>query len=1189
METTKFRDYFLGKLSPSEAEALEIEIISNAEIEAELQVAESALNEDYLDETLNSEDKTAFEQNYLITKSRREQVDIIRQLKILSQKTPVAEAKPSFLEQLKASFRLHQLALGFGSLALVLIIGYSGYFVWKNYNTQSEVLVALNNYQKDARPLESRISDFNYAPKTEGTRGDNQAKDDELDFADLNARNLVRQNQTAENLHELGRVYLTRKKFDEAIEQFEKAIKLNANHAKLHNDLGVALMEKGSLNKTNVGKLDNKADEPKPYLELFAKANEEFAKAIELDKNLLEAHFNRALCISHLDVLPNQAKEAWENYLKLDSNSEWADEARERLKKLELNRTVSKTKEEILKEFLEAKEANDTEKAWQIVSKNRELSSGKLIPLQLAFLFVESKTNGNENKAREVLEALSYVGKLEQEKGGDLFWRDLASYYLENLGDKITNLRNAQNLVKKAMVLRVEGDFEQSLIDFEDAKEIFIANHNTVEEKICDYWIGVVVYQLSEIERSNRIYHTLVRFSETRNYKWLATHSYIRLTYGVSSQNQYSKSIEYSQKALSFARQTNDAFNLQRIYSSLSYDYKSLGQIKRSLQLIEKGLILATPDVSYEQKLGVFESVTTVLLEDRKEITAILFQREAMSLAEDAKDILEAQLSAIYLGMLYANINRPSESEDFFQLSLKKAESIESEKARNKALAYSNLRYANLKQKTGDCQEAVSLYNLSLNYYSSLEFQLHIYEANKGKLICHFLNKNDPEIQRELPILLEIFAKYRKEILEEQNRDSFFDNGQDVYDIATEFEFDRSNFAKSFDYAEESRSRSLLDLQNSMGQVSLEEAQPEIKFSAKFSEPLKISQIQKQIPENAQLLVYSVLPEKVLVWTVTQDLLSSTKIEIRLEQLEEQVKQYLELVSKQGEMNEHLALSKELYRKLILPIANKLDPHKQLFIVPDKILFHLPFATLYSDKYLVEDFNISYSPSASIFVNSTKRANGFKDKKTESILSIGNPAFDQVEYENTLQRLPSAKDEAKEVAQQYEKLTVLTEDLATKKSIKALLKDIDIFHFAGHYVIDERNPLLSSLILAGDKKAESNLANYEVIGEKLFRTRLIVLSACQTAIEKYYKGEGLVGASRTFLATNVPLVVASQWAVDSEATRDLMVRFHQYRKTKHITTAEALRQSQIEMLKHEKYQQPYYWAAFAPIGGYTEF
>ncbi len=168
-------------------------------------------------------------------------------------------------------------------------------------------------------------------------------------------------------------------------------------------------------------------------LELFAKANEEIEKSIELDNSLVEAYFNRGLVIESLN-LPNQAKEAWENYLKLDSTSKWADEAREHLQKLETNKPVSKTKEEILRDFLQAKQTNDAEKAWQILSRNREMITGKLIPQQLVFLFVDSKTKGDEAAATQALNALVYAGKLEEEKSGDLCWRDLAKFY-KNLSD----------------------------------------------------------------------------------------------------------------------------------------------------------------------------------------------------------------------------------------------------------------------------------------------------------------------------------------------------------------------------------------------------------------------------------------------------------------------------------------------------------------------------------------------------------------------------------------------------------------------------------------------------------------------------------------------------------------------------------------------------------------------------------
>ena len=380
-------------------------------------------------------------------------------------------------------------------------------------------------------------------------------------------------------------------------------------------------------------------------------------------------------------------------------------------------------------------------------------------------------------------------------------------------------------------------------------------------------------------------------------------------------------------------------------------------------------------------------------------------------------------------------------------------------------------------------------------------------------------------------------------------------------------------------------------MQNSVINVSTNEKQPEIKFSPNVVEPLELAQIQSEITENVQLLQYSVLNDKTLIWLITRDNLTVEKTEISSETLKEKVLTYFDLVSKPSEINDQRELSTELFEILISPVKEKLDKNKEIFIIPDKVLFKLPFDTLFFEKYLIEDYRISYAPSANVFLFCSKRARELGTKPTETLLSIGNPKFNRAEYENTLQPLPAAKKEAEEITKiyVYENPTVFIEDNATKERVKENLKKADVVHFAGHYVINDRAPLLSALVLAGSEKSDSNLANYEILGESLSHIRLIVLSACQTGVEKYYNGEGMIGASRTFLAAGVPLVIASQWAVDSDASKEVMVHFHRFRKIDQLSSAEALRRAQVEMLRSEKYQQPYYWAAFAAIGGYTKF
>jgi CHAT domain-containing protein len=141
-----------------------------------------------------------------------------------------------------------------------------------------------------------------------------------------------------------------------------------------------------------------------------------------------------------------------------------------------------------------------------------------------------------------------------------------------------------------------------------------------------------------------------------------------------------------------------------------------------------------------------------------------------------------------------------------------------------------------------------------------------------------------------------------------------------------------------------------------------------------------------------------------------------------------------------------------------------------------------------------------------------------------------------------------------------------------------------VIHFAGHFVANQRLPGNSKLLFAG-----SDLRSAELAGYKLPNAKLVVLSACETGFERYDKSEGAIGIARTFLALGAPLVVASQWKVDSEPTKNLMVAFHRNRKELGLSSAESLQRAQLEVFRSEQTSAPFYWAAFSLFGGYANY
>jgi CHAT domain-containing protein len=193
--------------------------------------------------------------------------------------------------------------------------------------------------------------------------------------------------------------------------------------------------------------------------------------------------------------------------------------------------------------------------------------------------------------------------------------------------------------------------------------------------------------------------------------------------------------------------------------------------------------------------------------------------------------------------------------------------------------------------------------------------------------------------------------------------------------------------------------------------------------------------------------------------------------------------------------------------------------------------------------------------------------------------------------------LPAASREAREIADLYKpSYSPLLNRNATEQAVRSRLQTSNVAHFALHYVVDDRHNLFSKMVLAPpsrvtDSADDGLLQIHEIYKLNLSHMRLVVLSACQTAIEHQYGGEGAVSAARPFLATGVPLVVATLWPVDSSSSEQLMTKFHRHRKEAKRPTSGALQQAQLDMLQgpDERLRHPYYWAAFTLIGRYAKF
>ncbi len=617
-------------------------------------------------------------------------------------------------------------------------------------------------------------------------------------------------------------------------------------------------------------------------------------------------------------------------------------------------------------------------------------------------------------------------------------------------------------------------------------------------------------------------------------------------------------------------------------------NYSELGELEPALSYTSKMLSLKA--LYYEdstQSLRDLGTLADLSLKLKFFATSLSLSKESLSLAQansaDRSRVGDANNGDINDALRHL-VNAALAQEDFpaalnyanqsKQVALSRGNSAEN----TRTIAEINMVLGDVKTRMNDCVQALVDYDQALELYRYLpEFTFNLYPIHKGKLFCFQQLNQQENFDRELKTVSALSEEYRATIREDDSRQAFFTNEQNVFDAAAANAIKAGDHRRAFAFVEESRARSLLDFVESDQPI----AEVEKNFGA-VVHPLRLAEIQARLPEEVQLVQYAVLRDRLGIWILSKTRFDFVEKPITAAALEKKIADYQTAVIGKAPAADLQRAGKDLY-ELLIPAG--LAGGKQLCLVPDKSLHQLAFASLVSPggKYLLEDFALSYAPSGSVFVLASENARRKERVEKESLLSVGNPDFERDENLN-LADLPTAEAEAKTIAVDYHNPRQLFGSQATKEKFLQNFAGVEVIHFAGHFVANPRSPGNSKLLFAGGELRSSQLGNY-----KLPKAKLVVLSACETGFERYDKSEGAIGIARTFLALGAPLVVASQWKVDSEPTRDLMIAFHRNRRERRMTTAEGLRQAQLATLYRTETRSPFYWAAFSLFGGYANY
>lgn len=430
----------------------------------------------------------------------------------------------------------------------------------------------------------------------------------------------------------------------------------------------------------------------------------------------------------------------------------------------------------------------------------------------------------------------------------------------------------------------------------------------------------------------------------------------------------------------------------------------------------------------------------------------------------------------------------------------------------------------------------------------------------------------------------------------------------------------------------------LARLENEYGQVTeairaLHPTYGQITQPAAWS----LRRIQEEViaDDETVLLEYSLGADRSYVWAVTRDHFRSYELpaEPVIHEAAQKVYKAVTDPPAAGAADESAAAARELGRLVLSPVAAELNK-RRIIVVADGPLHYVPFQLLVEpsagDELLVDRYEIVNTPSASILGELRQEA-ARRRPAAKTLAAFGDPVF-QADYaqrkdnsgSEQLASLQTPDDERwrqalREISLNgsspnpstagrlfYAKLelanlrkvtageeTFVAADFdATPERLRGTdLSEFAVLHFATHGYLNPFSPENSGLLLTSvtrDGRPLDGFVRLQDVYNLRAPVTLVVLSACNTALGKEVRGEGLLGLTRGFMYAGASSVLSSLWEVNDEATAELMKRFYDNLLQRGMTPAEALRAAQNSIRREPQWRSPYYWAGFTLQGEYRQ-
>jgi CHAT domain-containing protein len=780
---------------------------------------------------------------------------------------------------------------------------------------------------------------------------------------------------------------------------------------------------------------------------------------------------------------------------------------------------------------------------------------------------------------------------------------------IETLQYIIDSLPNDSDLQFRVNVIdnlaenyRLYGEYEDALQAYSTAHAIHRRIGDGIGEAYALTGIGNTYYSIGELDLAGRYLEQALPLAEESNDGRSQEAILARLGDIKFLQSDYAEALNLHRAALDLAVAEPDRAHRQL---SVAKDLAALDRNKEALRLAVEAAELALESSSLsthadaEMQIGKIEAALGNSLSARSHFESALETYESLGLKHGEADALNSMANAA---------RRRNELDAAIRLGRASIDAIESLRER---VAAPELRahYSAASQHYYEDQIDMLMARAEASPASSAAFTrraLTISESARARLTIDLLREAsaDPRSRAD-PALLEAERQLLEELAAKAQQRDRLVRRRAVDETA------RITIT-SLDGA-------MTDLENRLNilRTKLRRSDPAYLYVSP-TETITVEDFQDLLAPDSVLLQYELGDKRSFVWVVTRDAVEAIELADRAT-IEQAALDVLDTLNDPG--RNHGALRQldinlqQLTTYVLSPVIHLMAGKRRVLIAPDGALEYIPFAALpatqeSNDKDMVDSYEIVTIPSMSVVAALRARA-GTAPEKTIAVFAdpivdasdprLGNhraqpvaslPAETLTRSSDSLRRLPSTANEARAIAALVpaeERYVALNFD-ASRENLKTMnLGNYRYLHFATHGVVDARYPALSSLVLSrfdakGDPQ-EGALRLFDILDLEL-NAELVVLSACDTALGRQIRGEGLIGLAQGFMYAGARSLLVSLWQVPDRATAELMTHFYEYMLDPDApdAPAAALRKAQLTLAEDRRWRHPYYWGAFVVLG-----